>query len=363
MKENELILEQYIVTGNISVVEAMKQMDENGSGILFITDEDRRLDKCLTDGDIRRWLIKTGQLNVNIFSIAQSDPKSLKKEKKDSAIQFMIDNRLKALPIVDDEDRIVDVIINKYTKKEVSLSEKHEIENTKVIIMAGGMGTRLYPYTKILPKPLIPIGEIPILERILNHYHQFGINSFYLVVNYKKDMIKAYFSDLKPAYELRFIDESKPLGTAGGIRLIKEEFDAPVIVTNCDILIETDYYNVMNFHISAQNDATIIGSLKSMYLPYGVLHTGENGTVISMEEKPKISHFINTGMYIVNPEFFRWIPDDTEFHMTDLIEMMIDKGKRIAMYPISEDSFLDMGEFEEMYQMEKKINERNAYKV
>ena len=221
--------------------------------------------------------------------------------------------------------------------------------------MAGGKGTRLYPYTKILPKPLVPIGEIPILERILNQFHRFGSDSFTIVLNYKKDMIKAYFADQNLPYKLYFIDENDPLGTAGGIRLIKRKFDVPIIITNCDILIRTDYNKVLEHHLESKNDMTIVSSLRTTVIPYGVIHSKEQGIVERMEEKPKISNFINTGMYILNPEYVKWIPENEVFHMTDLADKMIKSGKRVGMYPISETAFLDMGEFEEMKKMEERL--------
>ena len=349
-------LNGFIGREGLTLVEAMQKMDTNGNGILFIVNEDEELVGTLTDGDIRRWLIKTGgNLEPDINRLINHSPQFLMEGNEDNAICFMIRKRIKAVPILDDRKRIVDVILNSYTKSERESSWKETLEQTPVIIMAGGKGTRLYPYTKILPKPLIPIGDVPILERILNRFYKFGAMDFFLTVNYKKEMIKSYFSELKPPYRIHYVEETIPLGTAGGIRLLDEPFEQPVIVTNCDTLIEADYKKVMDHHRQSGNDMTIVSSLKNVEIPYGVLHSKEHGIITSMDEKPKLSYFINTGMYVVNPECLDLIPKNRVFHMTDLADAMMRTGKQVGMYPISEISFLDMGEFEEMKKMEERI--------
>ncbi|MBQ9480173.1 MAG: NTP transferase domain-containing protein, partial [Selenomonadaceae bacterium] len=229
------------------------------------------------------------------------------------------------------------------------------LADTPVIIMAGGKGTRLYPYTKILPKPLIPIGNIPIVERIINSFREHGANRFYMILNYKKEMIKSYFSEFDLDYKMIYVDEPAPLGTAGGIRLIDEQFDAPVMVTNCDILIRADYTDILEHHKATGNALTIVSSLKHTVIPYGVIHSKAEGMVSSMEEKPHVSYLVNTGMYVIDAEYISTIPRDRVYNMTDFIEQLVSEDRKVGIYPVSEDSFLDMGEFEEMKRMEEKI--------
>ena len=237
---------------------------------------------------------------------------------------------------------MIDILFEQEQKIEVregSLS----LDKVPVVIMAGGKGTRLYPYTKILPKPLIPIGDIPIMERIIDKFRDVGVTDFYATVNYRKNMIKSYFTDMVKDYEIKYVEENQPLGTAGSLRLIEEEFEQPFIVTNCDILIHADYEDVYRYHRESGNELTIVSALKNI-------------VVQSMEEKPKLSYFVNTGMYILNPELKKEIPEDTFYHMTDLTDKLLKENRKVGMYPISEDSFLDMGEFEEMHRMEKKLD-------
>ena len=177
-----------------------------------------------------------------------------------------------------------------------------------------------------------------------------------MTLNYKKGMIKSYFNDLEPEYRIEYIEEDKPLGTAGSIKLIDEKFNKPIFVANCDALIMADYADIYEHHINFRNEITMVTELKNITIPYGVVNTGDNGELLTMEEKPKMSYFVNTGMYVVNPGVINEIPDDELFHMTNLIEKVMNNGGKVGTYPISEDSFLDMGEFDEMKRMEQKLN-------
>lgn len=339
---------------SLTIVEAMEKIDANAKGILFITTEDNKLVGAVTDGDIRRWLIKTANLSAKVEELMNKSPKFLYVADRARALTYMREKKIHALPILDTHENLVDIILDD-DENTVCIDSK-VLENVPVIIMAGGKGTRLYPYTKILPKPLIPIGDIPILERIINRFYDYGASKYYMTVNYKKGMIKSHFAELNPEYSIEYIEEDKPLGTAGSIKLIGEKFSTPVIVTNCDILIEADYEDIYEYHKKSGNAMTIVSALKKIEVPYGVLKTGENGVVTAFEEKPKLSYFVNTGMYIVDGEMLEKIPEDTFFHMTHLAEKLMNEGLQVGMYPISEESFLDMGEFEEMRRMEEKLN-------
>lgn len=348
-------LKEYLGTEDITVVEAMQRIDANSAGILFITDMEGRLTGSLTDGDIRRWIIKTGKLDSKITQVMFRHPRYLLEEESRDAAAFMKEQQITSVPVLDAEQKIIDVIFD-VKKENDKTGVQQTLQGTPVVIMAGGKGTRLYPYTKILPKPLIPIGGVPILERIFRRFYRYGVSDFYLTVNYKKEMIKSYFNELDTPYTIHYVEEDKPLGTAGSIKLIKKKFHTPVIIANCDTLIEADYGEALNFHKESENDLTIISSLKNITIPYGVLYAKERGVISSIEEKPELSYFINTGMYILNPEHIQKIPDHTFYHMTYLTEKLMSDGGKVCMYPISENSFLDMGEFEEMKKMEERIN-------
>ena len=334
----------------------MAKIDGHASeaGLVFILDAAEQLIGCITDGDIRRWILKGGELNSSAENVMHKDPIFLTENEKTNAKAVMIEKTITAIPIVDDDNKIVDIVLSREVSK--IKGKKKSLEGVSVVIMAGGKGTRLYPYTKILPKPLIPIGDTPIVERIIDCYVEYGIDEYYMTVNYKKGMLRSYFNDLAPNYNVKFVEEDKPLGTGGSIKLIDDKFDKPLFVTNCDALIRADYVDIYDHHIKYGNDITMVSALKNITVPYGVVNSGENGELLSMEEKPTLSYFINTGMYIINPETIELIPDDTMFHMTHLVEKVMKQGGKVGTYPISEDSFLDMGEFEEMKRMEQKLN-------
>lgn len=353
--KNEQI-KTFLASQNSTVVEAMQMIDSNARGILFIVDEKERLTGVLTDGDIRRWLIKTGDLQAHAGHIMNKEPKVIYRKDVRFAHEFMEKYAITALPVVTTKNEILDIIF-RAEKEEALPVEKHRcLKAVPVVIMAGGKGTRLYPYTKVLPKPLIPIGDIPIMERIIDAFRNYGAKEFYATVNYRKNMIKSYFSEAVTDYQIHYVEEDKPLGTAGSLGLIEDPFDKPFIVTNCDILIHADYEDIYQYHLDAGNELTVVTALKNIVVPYGVVHSSENGRILSMEEKPKLSYFVNTGMYVLNPALLGEIPEDTFFHMTDLADRLMKEGRKVGMYPISEDSFLDMGEFEEMRRMEDKLN-------
>lgn len=347
---------KYTCNSNAPLADALRVINENAKGIVYLIDTEERLVGSLSDGDVRRWILKHGNIEGVAGDAAHKDVKYIKQDDFDSAQLFMENENVDSMPLVDDDLRVIDILFQS-NRRASGAKRANALRNTPIIIMAGGKGARLYPFTKILPKPLIPVGDIPILERILNRFYQNGAQEFYVSVNYKKEIIKSYFQEQNPPYVIHYVEEETPRGTAGSIRLIQKSFERPVLITNCDILIDVDYGKLLSFHRDSNNDVTIVSALKNTYIPYGVLHTEEHGIISAMEEKPQISNFINTGMYIVNPEFLGRIPDQGIYHMTDLITLLLNEKRKIAMYPISENSFLDMGEFEELRKMESRIKD------
>ena len=351
-------IEKYKCARATKLMEAIQKIDENSSGLLFVVDDQDRLIGCLTDGDVRRWIIKNGSIVGTVGQAMHRSVISLAISQRSEAESVILKNSITAVPIVNDNNEIVDIVLR---DKQQFDQDNDSLSKNAVIVMAGGKGTRLYPYTKILPKPLIPIGDIPILERIMNRFYSYGAKKFYLTVNYKKEMIRSYFSETELPYNIDYVEESQPLGTAGGISLITDHFNEPLFITNCDIITEVEYDAILNYHIEAKNDMTIVSSLKNMQVPYGVLHPTVDGTITSMEEKPCVSFFINTGLYVIEPDMIDLIPKEQQYDMTDLAYDAIKRGMRVGTYTINENAFLDMGEFEEMKRMEDYINERYSH--
>ena len=349
-------LNDFLINENTTVVDAMQAIDNNAKGVVFVVDNNLILKGAVSDGDIRRWILKTGDVKAKVNKISNKSPISIYKEEIPSALDNMRRHSIDAIPVITKKGKVLDIVFKDDIDNVSEAKDNDSLKHVPVIIMAGGKGTRLYPYTKILPKPLIPIGDIPIMERIINRFTVFGVRKFYATVNYKKGMIRSYFNDIRSTYKIKYIEEPEPLGTAGSIRLINDEFTQPVIVTNCDIIINADYGEIYKHHEETGNAMTIVSALKNIVVPYGVIHSGENGEVVSMDEKPRLSYFVNTGMYVLDPEIIKYIPENKFYHMTHLSEYLLSHNMKVGMYPISEDSFLDMGEFEEMGRMEEKLN-------
>lgn len=343
-------MESLLINEELSLIEAMATMDQVAKKVLFVV-KGKKLLATLTDGDVRRWILKKGSLEAKINNIANYEPKYLYEKNKSDAKDYMKKHSIEALPIVNEDMQIVSVMF--LNDEEIVVREEIDIP---VVIMAGGLGTRLYPYTKILPKPLIPIGEIPIVEHIINKFNSFGCKDFYLIVNHKKNMIKAYFNEIKKDYNINFIDEDKPLGTGGGLSLLKGKIDSTFILSNCDILIEEDYEKMYRFHKKEKNHITMICSLKTIIIPYGVIDIGESGEIENMREKPELTFFTNTGFYIVEPSVIKDLEEDLEIGFPDIIEGYKGIGKKIGVFPISENSWLDMGQLDEMEEMRKRLN-------
>lgn len=352
------MLDNFIIRKEQTVVDALQKIDANAKGIVFVVDENGCLAGTLTDGDIRRWLLKTGDLKGKVESIMNRNPKFVYRKDSKMAMEEMEKYQITALAIVDTKGKIQDIVFRSQSTVEKDEQEQL-LKEVPVIIMAGGKGTRLYPYTKILPKPLVPVGDIPIMERIINKFRDFGVKDFYATLNYRKNMIKSYFSEIEADYNISYVEENEPLGTAGSLCLIEKKFDGPVIVTNCDILINEDYNEIYRYHINSGNEMTLVSAIKNIVVPYGVIHSAENGSISSLEEKPKLSYFVNTGMYLLNPEILDEIPKNTFYHMTHLADKLLKEGRKVGMYPVGEDAFLDMGEFEEMHRMEQALSKKS----
>lgn len=343
-----------VISESDSLKHALEQLDKAIVKVLFVVNKETFV-AALTDGDVRRAILAGALLETTVSQIANYHPEFLEYDDEDVAKKIIHEKEISALPVLDKEKKIQKVYIigenkqKKYTEK----------LNIPVVIMAGGLGTRLYPYTKILPKPLIPVADIPISERIIQSFQKIGCKEFHMVVNYKKNMIKSYFNDLDCNYIIHFWDEEVPLGTGGGLYLLKGSINDTFILTNCDILILDDVRKIVKHHKEKKNKVTMVCSLKNFEIPYGIVNFSEGGEISSFEEKPHMSFFTNTGYYILEKEVFEYIHPNERIGMPDIIDRMRTAGEKVGIYPISENSWLDMGQFDTMESMERKIKELN----
>lgn len=341
---------------SISVLEALKKMDQVRHKSLLVFDGEKFY-SIITIGEIQRAIIK----NVNMSSPVESviDVKA-KTYASDSDSSETIKNSIlkiqaEFMPVLNDNGDIVRVYSWADFFPKRGIGEDRQKIDLPVVIMAGGKGTRLKPITNVIPKPLVPVGDKTILEVIMDQFEGIGCHKFYMSVNYKADMMKYYLSQLDHKYDIEFFMEDKPLGTIGSVALLKGKVTTPFIVSNCDSITDQDYRDVYDYHINNHNDMTIVTMIKNFKIPYGVIETGEDGLMVDLREKPEQTYQVNTGVYILNPECIDEIPYGEFFHVTHLMEKIKARGGRVGCFPVSENSWHDMGEWPEYLKMIKVL--------
>lgn len=350
------LLAQLLITSNLTVKEVMMCMDRADKKVLFVVDENKCLLGSVTDGDIRRWILKEGSLKECIDKVCNKHVRSVcGRTDIEGVSDFMSQNMLKVLPIVNADNVVIDILLwdnistDKVCKKVVKL-------NVPVLIMAGGKGTRLDPFTKILPKPLIPVGDKPMVEHIMDRFALFGCRDYYLTVNYKGKMVQSYFDNMENGYNINYVWEETFLGTAGSLRLAVPLIDAPhIFVSNCDVLIKADYEDIYNSHIQNDNDITVIGSMQHVSVPFGVLEVKNGGHLEGIVEKPEYDFLANTGMYLIKRQVTELIEPNVPSDFTHLLERTKEQGGKVGVYPISQKSWIDIGQWQEYHGALKKM--------
>ena len=341
-------LRKFIGSSTLTVSEAMQKIDTNAAGILFLTDEKDVLLGCITDGDIRRFLLSGGTMQDSAMSACNRTPKVART--LDEARHLYHSKNYIAIPVIDENGTMIAL----YNGENREIRERSLLK-VPVVINAGGKGTRLDPFTRVLPKPLIPVGDHPIVELIMKEYQSYGCDDFHIIVNYKKNLMKAYFTESETNYNITWYDEEKPLGTGGGLSLLRGKFKDTFFFANCDALLTANYESMLKFHKDNGNVITMVCAYKNLNIPYGVVKIGMNGVIDSMEEKPLLSFLVNTGIYIVEPEVIDDIEDDVPIGFPDIVERERRLGKKVAAYPVSETDWMDMGQLPELEKMRAKL--------
>lgn len=333
-----------------TLLSVIHKMDNTAHRLLLVLKEGR-YKGLVSIGDIQRAIIKGVSFDSPIEPILRNNATvATIHENMDSVKEIMRERMIEFMPVIDDEGQIKDII---YWKDifEGEMSVNRPKIDLPVVIMAGGKGTRLKPITNVIPKPLVPVGDKTILEVIMDQFESIGCHKFYMSVNYKADMMKYYLSQLDHQYDIEFFMEDKPLGTIGSVSLLKGKITTPFFVSNCDSINEQDYRDVWDYHVSNHNDMTIVTMIKSFMIPYGVIETGEDGLMTALKEKPEQTYQVNTGVYILNPELINEIPQGEFFHITHLMEKVKAREGRVGCFPVSEESWKDMGEWSEYLKM------------
>lgn len=326
-----------LVLPSASIVDALRIIDENALQITLVVDTNTKLLGTVTDGDIRRAILKGFSLNTSVSEIMNTKPVTVGlNSQRDEIINLLVAKKIQQVPVVDNAGHVVGL---------ESLKELLHPSARKnwVVLMVGGMGSRLRPLTEECPKPLLKVGNKPILEIILENFIRYGYTKFFFAVNYKAEMIEEYFGDgSRFGIEIHYLRERERLGTAGALGLLPERPTDPFLVMNGDLLTKVNFNQLFEFHQSHQVQATMCVREYSFQVPYGVVNVNK-GSIKNIVEKPVHNFFISGGIYILDPCALDLIPD-SYFDMPTLFNCMIESGMKTTAFPIHE-YWLDIGKF------------------
>lgn len=330
--------------------EAIATLDSGGARIVMVADEQRRLLGTVTDGDIRRALLRKLPLDVAVSEVMWRKPVTGDPAWSRERMRGVLEShKLLQLPIVDAQG----VVVGLETLQEVM--HRDQLDNP-VFLMAGGFGRRLHPLTESCPKPMLRVGDKPILQLILESFIDFGFHRFFVSTHYLPEMIKSHFGDGSDwGVSLTYVDESVPLGTGGALGLLpKDQIDAPLIVMNGDLLTRIDFRSLLAFHDKQGGVATMCVREYQHQVPYGVVESnGPRAT--SFVEKPTHRYFINAGVYVLAPELVHGVAPQTRIDMPDVLDGAMKAGQSVCVFPVHE-YWLDIGRMEDFERAQEQIN-------
>jgi dTDP-glucose pyrophosphorylase/predicted transcriptional regulator len=332
---------------NSTIKEALRIIDSGAMKLAIILDENEKLVGTVTDGDIRRGLLGGLSLDDSVEGIIFKTPTVCRiEDTKERILEIAIEKKLYQIPIVDNNGKLIGI-------EEVDELLKAKNKSNKVVLMVGGLGTRLYPLTKNTPKPMLKVGDKPILETIILNFKKYGFTNIILSVSYKSEIIENYFGDgSKFGVNIEYIHEEKRMGTAGALSLMKEKLKEPFFVMNGDLLTNINFEHMMDYHSQNNSIGTMGVREYDFQVPYGVVNV-DGINIKSIEEKPVHNFYVSGGVYILSDEVLQYIPQNEYFDMPTLFEKIIADGRKSISFPIRE-YWLDIGRMEEF---EKANNE------
>lgn len=359
MTEEEL--QTLFISPTYSVRAAMRCIDHGARGIALVVDSDRKLIGTITDGDMRRAVLASSDLDMPVSTLLASKvgteyPKPITSpagSSRDELISLLHKYVLRQMPLVDDEGKVVDMVMidDLIPTKDLNL---------QAVIMAGGLGTRLRPLTDDLPKPMLPVGDKPLMELVIEQLRQVGIRRVNVTTHFKPEKISDHFGDGSAfGVELNYVNEDKPLGTGGALGLIDAPKE-PMLVINGDIVTQVDFRAMLAYHQENKAVMTIAVRQYDIKVPYGVIEC-EGSRVCSLREKPQMHFLVNAGVYLLEPKVYEFIPNGEHFNMTDLIQWLLDSDQIVASFPIIE-YWLDIGQLADYEQAQNDMQQRGNLK-
>ena len=331
-------MKNFKVLQHVAILDVMRQIDENSLQIVVVVDEQNHICGTVTDGDIRRAILRGVDLkSTAINEIMNSKPHVVKLgDSRDKILATMQAFKIRQVPVVDYSGRVIQL-------STLEQLLQMPLYSNQVIVMAGGLGSRLGELTKNCPKPLLPVGGRPVLETIVENFKTYGFFNFVFAVNYKAEMIEEYFKD-GSAYgvNISYLRETKRLGTAGALGLFKEVPEKPFIVINGDVLTRVNFEHMLQFHITQKAMATMGVREYSLQVPYGVVEAS-GSELLGIREKPIHRHFVSTGMYVLNPEVLQYVKVNEYLDMPVLFERLLNNQCKAAIFPVTE-YWMDIGQ-------------------
>lgn len=329
-----------LISPTSSIRATIETIDNTAMQIAVVVDGNMHLKGTVTDGDIRRGILRGVSLDAPVSQIMNSNPVVANtNETRESILAMMRTKILHHIPVVNDEGSIEGIqLLDEFI-------QSRYLDNP-VVLMAGGLGSRLSPLTKDCPKPLLKIGNRPILETILENFIEYGFRDFYIAVNYKAEMVERYFGDgSRWAINIKYIRENKRLGTAGALSLLPDNLSKPLFVMNGDLLTRINFLHLLNFHNEHSAKATMCVRDYHFQVPYGVVKVDKH-KLVGIEEKPIQQFFVSGGIYVLQPEVLKVIPKNVFFDMPNLFDRLIEQGMETAVFPIRE-YWLDIGRMDD----------------
>jgi len=338
-----------LVSPDITLLQAMDALTKGEEKVVFVVDANEVLLGTLTDGDVRRFILAGNELSGSIRKAFNPKPVLVRGTPSKRQLRALLQaHAVDVVPVVDAAGRVVDVVSWHDAFEEGARPAPGSISGVPVVIMAGGVGTRLQPFTHVLPKPLVPIDGKPVIDHIIDRFRLAGVTAFYVTLNHKARILRAYLED-EHRGDITFIHEESPRGTAGSLSLLAGRLTGPVVVTNCDVLVTTNYGELLEFHASSGCRMTMVASVRTFRLPYGACGIGADGTLDGIEEKPEMTRLVNTGLYVLDARLFRDIPRVRPYDMTTLMTDLIQSGQHVAVFPVSTEAWIDVGQWEEYH--------------
>lgn len=323
-----------------TIRDALQIINNGAIQMAVVVDSEGKLLGTITDGDIRRGLLNNLRLEDSVETILHTTPTvATLSDTKEDILQKALTKKLHQIPIIDEEYRVLGI-------QEINDLIKPSSKPNMVVLMVGGLGSRLRPLTEVTPKPMLKVGNKPILQTIVEKFAEYGFNEIVLCVNYKSHIIQDYFGDGSAfGVTITYIFEEERMGTAGALSLLTSLPNEPFFVMNGDLLTNINFDHLCNYHLTQNAMATMCVREYDFQVPYGVVNM-EGNTILSIQEKPVHKFFVSAGIYMLNPDVIRYIPKNQFYDMPSLFEALIQQGQKAVSFPIRE-YWLDIGQMEE----------------